>query len=419
MAELRLTKLFKEFFESERTGGLILVACTLVSIGIANSGAGNSYLHFWHARPDLSFGPLSLHYSVEHWVNDGLMAIFFLLVGLEIEREIYIGELADFRKALLPILAAAGGMVIPAAFHFLFNHGTPTQAGVGIPMATDIAFALGVLALLGNKVPASVKIFLTALAIIDDLGAILVIAIFYTKTLSLVWLAAALGIFLLLLLLNRWKVNHLVFYLVPGVIMWYCMLQSGIHATLSGVLLAFAIPFRRAPRPGSPVAAVHRVVARPGSPVTSADPAAPVPNPSEHLQHALHKPVAFFILPVFALANTGILLTTGWSHSLLTQNSLGIIVGLVLGKPVGVLLCCWLAIRSKLCSFPEGMNNRHLLGLGLLAGIGFTMSIFITNLAFEVPVYVQQSKIAILAASLLAGLLGYICLFSPSKEMRD
>jgi NhaA family Na+:H+ antiporter len=402
MAELRLTKLFKEFFESERTGGLILVACTLVSIGIANSGAGNSYLHFWHARPDLSFGPLSLHYSVEHWVNDGLMAIFFLLVGLEIEREIYIGELADFRKALLPILAAAGGMVIPAAFHFLFNHGTPTQAGVGIPMATDIAFALGVLALLGNKVPASVKIFLTALAIIDDLGAILVIAIFYTKTLSLVWLAAALGIFLLLLLLNRWKVNHLAFYLVPGVIMWYCMLQSGIHATLSGVLLAFAIPFRRATRPGSPV--------------TSAGPAAPVPNPSEHLQHALHKPVAFFILPVFALANTGILLTTGWPHSLITHNSLGIIVGLVLGKPVGVLLCCWLAIRSKLCSLPEGMNNRHLLGLGLLAGIGFTMSIFITNLAFEVPVYVQQSKIAILAASLLAGLLGYLCLFSRPKK---
>jgi Na+:H+ antiporter, NhaA family len=243
---------------------------------------------------------------------------------------------------------------------------------------------------LGNKVPASVKIFLTALAIIDDLGAILVIAIFYTKTLSLIWLGAALGIFLLLLLFNRWKVNHLAFYLVPGVIMWYCMLQSGIHATLSGVLLAFAIPFRRI-----------------GA------------NPSEHLQHLLHKPVAFFILPAFALANTGILLTSGWSQSLFTHNGLGIIVGLVLGKPIGVLFCCWLAIRSKLCSLPEGMNNRHLLGLGLLAGIGFTMSIFITNLAFEVPVYVQQSKIAILAASLLAGVLGYGCLFSRSGKIQD
>jgi len=245
MAELRLTKLFKEFFESERTGGLILVCCMFVSIWIANTGAGGGYLHFWHARLDLSFGQVSLDHSVEHWVNDGLMAIFFLLVGLEIEREIYVGELADFRKALLPILAAAGGMAAPAALHFLFNRGTPTQAGFGIPMATDIAFALGVLSLLGNKVPPSVKIFLTALAIIDDLGAILVIAVFYTKSLSLVWLAAAIAIFLLLLLLNRWKVYRLVFYLVPGVIMWYCMLQSGIHATLSGVLLAFAIPFRR------------------------------------------------------------------------------------------------------------------------------------------------------------------------------
>lgn len=392
MAEIRPTQLFKEFFESEKTAGLILVLCTLVSIAIANSPAGEGYLHFWHAHPDLSFGPVKLDHSVEHWVNDGLMAIFFLLVGLEIEREIYIGELADFRKALLPILAAVGGMLLPAGFHFLLNKGTPFQSGIGIPMATDIAFALGVLSLLGNKIPSSVKIFLTALAIIDDLGAILVIAIFYTRTLSVAWLAVALGIYLILLLLNKRNVYHLAAYILPGILLWYCFLRSGIHATLSGVLLAFAIPFRK-PRP------------------TLASPDPIPPNPSDRLQHALHKPVAFFILPIFALANTGILLSTGWQHSLLTTGSLGILTGLVLGKPIGILFCCWLAIRSGLCRLPDGMSWRHLLGLGLLAGIGFTMSIFITNLAFDDPASIQHSKIAILAASLIASFLGYGCLF--------
>ncbi len=315
------------------------------------------------------------------------MAVFFLLVGLEIEREIYAGELAEFRKALLPILAAVGGMLVPALFHFLLNHGRPGQAGVGIPMATDIAFALGVLSLLGNKIPGSLKIFLTALAIIDDLGAILIIAIFYTKTLSFIWLALSLGIFTLLLVCNRLKINNLYFYLIPGIFMWYCMLQSGIHATVSGVLLAFAIPFRKSNG-----------------------------NPSERLQHWLHKPVAFLIMPVFALANTGIVLSTGWTKSLLTQNSLGIFLGLVLGKPAGIVLCCWLAIRSGLCRLPEELTHRHLLGAGLLAGIGFTMAIFIANLAFDNAGFIQDSKIAILAASLAASLLGYSCLFFRPKR---
>lgn len=386
--------MFKEFFDSEKAAGLILVFCTLVSMVVANSPVGDGYLHFWHAHLDLSFGAVRLDHSVEHWVNDGLMAVFFLLVGLEIEREIYIGELAGFRKALLPILAAAGGMLIPAGFHFLLNYDTPFQSGIGIPMATDIAFALGVLSLLGNRVPPSVKIFLTALAIIDDLGAILVIAIFYTKTLSFAWLAAAIGIYLVLLLLNKRNIYHLVFYILPGILMWYCFLQSGIHATLSGVLLAFAIPFRKRSRPGTP-------------------------NPSESLQHMLHKPVAFLILPIFALANTCILLSPGWQHSLFTTGSLGILAGLVLGKPIGVLFCCWLAIRSGLCRLPEDMTWRHLLGLGLLAGIGFTMSIFITNLAFTDPLSIVQSKIAILAASLIAGLIGFACLFFSSPMTRS
>ena len=389
MAEFRLTKLFREFFESEKTGGLILVFCTVASILIANSALGPGWLHFWHAHLDLSFGAVPLDYSVEHWVNDGLMAVFFLLVGLEIEREIYIGELADFRNALLPILAAAGGMLIPAGFHFFFNHGRPEQAGFGIPMATDIAFALGVLSLLGNKVPASVKIFLTALAIIDDLGAILVIAIFYTKGLALAWLGGAAAILLLLLLFNKLKINKLVFYILPGILLWYCMLRSGIHATLSGVLLAFVIPFRKVEDESL--------------------------NPSYRLQHFLHKPVAFGILPLFALANTGILFLAGWPQGLLSANSLGILIGLVLGKPIGILLFCLLAIRTGWCRMPEGMRWSHLLGAGLLAGIGFTMSIFITNLAFSDVDHIQSSKIAILFASLLASCLGFAALSRGSR----
>ncbi|HMI64122.1 MAG TPA: Na+/H+ antiporter NhaA [Puia sp.] len=403
MAEFRLTKLFREFFESEKTSGLILVFCTAASILIANSALGEGWLHFWHTHLNLSFGVAHLDYSVEHWVNDGLMAIFFLLVGLEIEREIYIGELADFRNALLPIIAAAGGMLIPAAFHFAFNHGSPEQAGFGIPMATDIAFALGVLSLLGNKVPASVKIFLTALAIIDDLGAILVIAIFYTKGLALAWLGGAAAILLLLLVFNKLKVNKLVFYILPGILLWYCMLRSGIHATLSGVLLAFVIPFRK-PGAGS---------AKSGD--SANDHTKDAHNPSYHLQHFLHKPVAFGILPLFAMANTGILFLAGWPKGLLSENSLGILLGLVLGKPIGILLCCWTAIRAGWCRMPEGMNWSLLLGTGLLAGIGFTMSIFITNLAFSDASQIQSSKIAILVASLVASGLGFACLSRASR----
>ncbi|HTI90845.1 MAG TPA: Na+/H+ antiporter NhaA [Puia sp.] len=419
MAEFRLTKLFREFFESEKMGGLILVFCTIVSILIANSALGEGWLHFWHARLDLSFSSVPLDYSVEHWVNDGLMAVFFLLVGLEIEREIYIGELADFRNALLPILAAAGGMLIPAGFHFLFNHGSPEQAGFGIPMATDIAFALGVLSLLGNKVPTSVKIFLTALAIIDDLGAIGVIAIFYTRGLALAWLAGAAAILLLLLIFNKLKINKLIFYILPGILLWYCMLRSGIHATLSGVLLAFVIPFRKPEAMGRANAQAGETAAqRAESTGSEASHIEESHNPSYRLQHFLHKPVAFIILPLFALANTGILFSAGWPQGLLSGNSLGILIGLVLGKPVGILLCCWVGMRAGWCRMPEGMRWSHLLGTGLLAGIGFTMSIFITNLAFSDAGHIQSSKIAILFASLLASCLGFASLARASRAQK-
>ena len=387
MSSIKTTNIFNDFFNSEKSGGLILIICTIASILIANTSIGNAYLHFWHSDLNLSFAKISLNYSVEHWINDGLMAIFFLMVGLEIERELYIGELSDFKNALLPIIAAIGGMMIPALFHFFFNHGTSTQSGIGIPMATDIAFALGILSLAGDKIPPSVKIFLTALAIIDDLGAVIIIAIFYTKSLSLLYLSIALGVFVLLLIFNKLKVKNLFFYIIPGIVMWYFMLKSGVHATISGILLAFAIPFDRTGN-----------------------------NQSERVQHFLHKPVAFLILPLFALANTGIILSQGWHKTLMSDNSLGILTGLFLGKPVGIILFCFFAIQSKICKHPEGMRWPHLSGISVLAGLGFTMSIFIANLAFDDAELIQDSKIAILTASLLAGLLGFFLLKRINKD---
>lgn len=378
----KLTRLFEEFFGSEKSSGIILILCTVVSIVITNSYFGKSYLDFWHTKIGFEIGGVAFSHSIEHWINDGLMAIFFLLIGLEIERELYVGELSDLKNATLPIFAAIGGMVTPALLHFLFNWGTETQAGVGIPMATDIAFALGVLALLGNRVPVSLKIFLTALAIIDDLGAIVIIAIFYVGDFSLVYLGLALGIFAGLSILNRFGVRRLSVYLIFGVIMWYFMLKSGIHATIAGVLLAFTIPFARGDEE----------------------------SPSYKLQHFLHKPVAFIIMPLFALANTGIALTGNWISDLTTSNSLGIFAGLFFGKSMGIALFSGLAVKLGLSQLPRNVFWGHIIGAGFLGGIGFTMSIFITLLAFGNPEMIQSSKISILISSLVAGAVGFLIL---------
>ena len=383
----KLTKLYQEFTNAEQSSGIALIVATIVSLAIANSYWGDAYTHFWHTEVGANFAGLHLKHSLAHWVNDGLMAIFFLLIGLEIEREIYKGELSDLRNAALPIFAAVGGMLVPALIHFYFNRGTATQSGFGIPMATDIAFALGVLALLGDRVPVTLKIFLTALAIIDDLGAILVIAIFYVSDFSMAYFAGAMAIFALLLILNRTGVTKVWIYLLLGVVMWYCMLESGVHATLAGVLLAFAIPFGNGDE--------H--------------------SPSYHLQHVLHKPVAFIIMPIFALANTDIMLSGDWGSGLMTANSIGISAGLLIGKPVGILLMCWLAVLFGLSQLPEGVNWRHLIGVSILGGIGFTMSIFITLLAFNDATVVQYSKITILLTSLIAGLVGYLTLRMASQ----
>jgi len=374
--------LFKSFFQSEKAGGFVLIGCTIISLIIANTALAEKYLDFWHSYIDLSFSEIELRYSVEHWVNDGLMAIFFLLVGLEIERELYVGELSSFKNALLPILAAAGGMLFPALIHGFFNYGTATQSGFGIPMATDIAFALGILSLAGNRIPVSLKIFLTALAIIDDLGAITVIALFYTKGFLASYFFTALAIFLILFIAGKRGFFSLPLYLFGGIIMWYCMLKSGVHASIAGVLLAFAFPFNK--DDGK--------------------------NSSYKLQQALHYPVAFIILPVFALANTAITFPQNVLASIVTNNSLGIILGLIAGKFVGIFLVSWLSVKSKLAILSADLNWLHIAGISLLGGIGFTMSIFIANLAFDDPQIITASKMSILVASLFAALVGLFLL---------
>lgn len=379
----KLTHLFMDFFESERASGIVLMLCTLVSITFANSDFGNSYLDFWHSKVGFEIGDfLTLKFSLEHWINDGLMTIFFLLIGLEIERELYVGELSDLRNASLPVIAAIGGMAVPALLHFVFNRGTETVGGAGIPMATDIAFALGVLALLGKRVPVELKIFLVALAIIDDLGAIAVIALFYQGDFSPFFFFLASGVFAGLLLLNRLGILWLPLYLVLGVIMWFFTLKSGIHATIAGVLLAFAIPFGDGKET----------------------------SPSFRLQHFLHKPAAFIILPLFVLTNTGISLAGDWMQDLTTVNSLGIFAGLFVGKPLGIGLFSFLAVKMGVSRLPGDVTWKHIIGAGFLGGIGFTMSIFITLLAFGNPYMVQVSKVSILLSSFMAGTVGFLIL---------
>lgn len=367
-------RLFREFFNSEKAGGFLLIACTLTSILLANSAWQSEYLSVWKT-------PMAGH-SVHHWINDGLMAIFFLLIGLELEREIYAGELSSVKNASLPFFAALGGMLVPAGIYAIFNYGSPAMAGAGIPMATDIAFAIGILSLLGKGIPASVRIFLTALAVMDDLGAIILIAIAYTKNLIWINLIISLGIFVLLIIFNRLKVRNLLVYLAGGVVMWYFMLQSGVHATVTGVLLAFAIPFGDGGER----------------------------SPSYVLQHHLHKPVAFIILPLFALANTALVLEPGWYQWLGSPMSLGIIAGLFIGKPLGIYLLSRIAVATGICNLPAGSTWKHIAGVGFLGGIGFTMSIFIALLALDTPALTDAAKMAILVSSLLSGVVGYLWL---------
>ena len=375
-------KTFQEFLRSEQIGGIILIFCVLISLLIANSALGVPFERLLNFEFGIRTSSFILKYPISLWINDGLMAIFFLLVGLEIKREIIEGELSSPQKAAMPIFAALGGMLFPAAVYTLFNFNTATISGWGIPMATDIAFALGVISLLGKRVPASLKIFLAALAIADDLGAILVIAIFYTDKLHWDQLAYAAAILSLLVIMNKAKLKNLLFYIIPGLFLWYFVHHSGIHATIAGVLLALTIPTN----------------------TTNKE------SPLEKLEHVIARPVNFLIMPVFALANTNIRFENTMSDALTSPLGLGIIFGLMIGKPLGVTLFSWISVKAGLASLPSGSTWKHITGIGMLAGIGFTMSIFIALLSFNDPLYEAEAKFAILIASACSGLLGYLFL---------
>jgi len=386
----RLVRPFQEFADLEASGGILLIGCTVAALVWANSPIAGSYFHFWHI--DLTFGRIGglVAKPLHFWINDGLMALFFLLIGLEIKRETLVGELASFRKAALPIAAAFGGMIVPAGLYLVFNHGGPGASGWGIPTATDIAFALGVLALLGDRVPTSLKVFLAALAIADDIGAVLVIAFFYTAQISWPSLGVAGLFFVALLVVNRVGGRHLLIYAILGVGLWVAFLQSGIHATVAGVLLAITITARQL----IPSRAV----------LTSND------SLMLRLEHALIPCNRYLIMPVFALANAGVALGGGAARSVVAPVSLGVIFGLVIGKPIGVVLFSWLATRTRLAAMLDGIGWRQIIGVGMLGGIGFTMSLFIANLAFGNGPALETAKVGILVASVVSGIAGVIVL---------
>ncbi|AQW99657.1 Na+/H+ antiporter NhaA [Elizabethkingia anophelis] len=381
---MKLTQYFKKFFESSQSSGIILILCVLVSLFIANSSLGTGFQNIL----DSHLGP----YSVAEWINDGLMSVFFLLVGLEIKREMLEGELSNIKNASLPIFAAIGGMLVPALIYAFFNNGTEYAKGWGIPMATDIAFSLAIISMLSSRVPASIKIFLAALAIVDDLGAILVIAIFYTEQLHWSYLLISGGILVLLVLFNKLGIKKHIFYLIPGVALWYCMHHSGIHATIAGVLLAFTIPTNISDTEISPL---------------------------EKLEGMLHTPVNYLIMPIFALANTNIVFQKGMVDGLFTSFGAGIIGGLIIGKLVGILLFSFIAVKLGISKLPQHSKWSQMVGVGLLAAIGFTMSIFIAILSFKGHQDIQdEAKFAILVASTLAGFAGYTVLKFTSKRRR-
>lgn len=388
MSQLINLNVFKNFFKSSNAGGILLFICVILSLIIANTSASGSLQSLLDSVVGYESESIHLNYSVLLWINDGLMAIFFLLVGLEIKREIVEGELSSPKKASLPILCAIGGAIVPALIYLSFNSGKETASGWGIPMATDIAFALAVIGMLGNRIPASLKVFLAALAIVDDLIAILVIAFFYSSGIETTYLLyAGIGM-VILIVMNRMNVQNPYLYLIPGLFIWYFIHHSGIHATIAGVLVAMTIPTNE----------------------TAAE------SPLERLEHALVKPVNFIIIPLFAFANTNITLESEMVAGLVAPLGIGISLGLIIGKPLGILAMTFICSKLGISSLPEGSTFKHILGVGLLAGIGFTMSIFISILSFSDPLHINEAKLSILLTSLVAGVLGYIVLLVFGKK---
>ena len=422
----RLLRPFQTFFRLEASGGLLLLLCALVALVWANTPLADVYFGLWQTIVTVGAGGFVISKPLLLWINDGLMAIFFLVVGLEIKREVMTGELASLRQAALPLAAAVGGMVVPALLYAALNAGTPGARGWGIPMATDIAFALGVLALLGRRAPLALKVFLTAIAIVDDLGAVLVIAFFYTASIS--WTSLGVGaLFLgLLFVANRLGVRRPMVYVVLGIGLWLAFLKSGVHATIAGVLLALMIPARReldAPAFAEKVRALLNVFARdvrPGHREPTSDQRAAihslevacerVETPLARMEHTLHPWVAFAIVPLFALANAGVALGGDLGAALADSVTLGIVLGLVVGKVIGVTAFAWMAIKAGWAALPEGIVWRHIVGVACLCGIGFTMSLFIGGLAFGEGEMLDRAKTGILLASLISGLAGWLLL---------
>lgn len=389
MTNLINLKPFKDFLKSGSAGGIILLLCVVVSLLIANSSLGPAFQNLLDTNLGWESASIELRYPVITWINDGLMAIFFLLVGLEIKRELVEGELSSFKQASLPIVAALGGVLFPALIYHFLNTGLETHSGWAIPMATDIAFALAVISILGKSVPTSLKILLAALAIVDDLMAILVIATFYSTSMHFTYLLYAGGLFALLIAFNRLGVKNIIFYLIPGVFIWYFIHHSGIHATIAGVLVAVTLP-------------------------TTPD---AKESPLEKLEHLLMRPVNFFIMPLFALANTNIKFESAMIDGLFTPLGMGIVLGLFIGKPVGIFIASWLSIKLGLSKMPDQAGWSHILGVGMIAGIGFTMSIFISLLSFTgAELLLVEAKFSILVASILSGIMGSILLKTISKK---
>jgi len=419
-------KPFAEFFRLEASGGILLLAAAVLALILANSSWGPGYFKFWNTPFTIGGGDWSITKALILWVNDGLMAIFFFVVGLEIKREILIGELSSFRKAIVPVMAAIGGMAIPAGIYLVFNAGQPAARGWGIPMATDIAFALGILALVGSKAPLGLKVFLTAVAIIDDIGAVLVIALFYTSKVSLAALGIGAAVILLLGVLNRIGIRSPAPYALLGIILWLAVLKSGVHATVAGVVLAFFIPSQRAvdgetfldharalltmfaeggPAHGPLPSSTQRDAIQSLETLSRAAEA-----PLTRLEDRLHPWVAFFIIPVFAFANAGVTVEAGITGLLNDSVMLGVSLGLFLGKPLGIIGFTWAAVRAGLGSLPAGVGWTHIAGAAALCGVGFTMSLFIGGLAFDVPAHVAHAKVGILLGSALSAILGWILL---------
>ncbi|MFZ0454929.1 MAG: Na+/H+ antiporter NhaA [Ignavibacteriaceae bacterium] len=429
----KIIKPFQEFVQTEASGGILLLICTICALLWANSPFSEAYFHLWHTKISIIINNTGLAYSLHHWINDGLMAIFFFVVGLEIKRELLVGELSSFKKASLPVAAALGGMLFPAGIYLLFNAGSKGASGWGIPMATDIAFVIGIMAILGSKVPVSLKVFVTALAIADDIGAVLVIAFFYTSEISLISLAFAGGIFILLLTANLLGVRNLLIYVVLGIGLWFAFLMSGIHATVAGVLLALTIPsssrintkeyierntalLRDFDNAGEEELDILKNEERQMYIHEIENNSEKILPPLQRFEHSLAPWVSFVIMPLFALANAGVAIGEGLIESLLSPISTGIVAGLFIGKQAGIFLFSWLSIKFGLSSKPEGVNWKSLYGGGILAGIGFTMSLFITNLAFTNNELIETSKVGILLASLISAIIGYYILNSGKNS---